>query len=313
MHVTTALHADEIPIELGLVRALVDGAFPEFASLDLRPLAASGSSNALFRLGDDLVVRLPRQPGGSASIEKEARWLSLIERHLSVAVPTVVAVGEPALGYPERWSVTRWIVGDLPALATSERQPPGGHALARDLAKVVNALRGIEVPDDALTDESLSSYRGGPLSDLDEDFRESVEDCRGLTGLDLDLDAVLRAWDDVLASSAPDLEPVRHWYHGDLLAENLLVRDGRLAAVLDFGGMAVGDPCVDLIAAWEVLDVESRELFRQAVAVDDATWRRSMGWALLISVITFPYYWETMPARCESRRVMAHAVLDALG
>jgi aminoglycoside phosphotransferase (APT) family kinase protein len=102
------------------------------------------------------------------------------------------------------------------------------------------------------------------------------------------------------------------WYHGDLLAENLLVADGRLAAVLDFGGLSVGDPTVDLVAAWEVLDADSRAVFRRAVDVDDATWLTVAGWALLLAVMTFPYYGDTMPARCASRRAMAANVLAAL-
>jgi aminoglycoside phosphotransferase (APT) family kinase protein len=99
------------------------------------------------------------------------------------------------------------------------------------------------------------------------------------------------------------------WYHGDLLAENLLVRDGRLAAVLDFGGLSVGDPTVDLVVAWELLDPGARATFRDAVDVDDATWLRGRAWALALAVMTFPYYWTSMPARCADRLSLARAVL----
>ena len=299
------LHADELAVDAGLVRRLVDDAFPQYSAHALEPARESGSSNALFRLGDDLVVRLPRQPGGGATIDKEERWLPFVDTHLTVAVPEVVGVGEPALGYSERWAITRWLPGTAPAVpptAAGSREP-----LARDLARFLTELRAIPVPSDASTDESLSWYRGLPLPELDGDFRDTVNDCRHLD-LDLDLDDVLRVWDEAAegsrtAASAPT------WYHGDLLAENLLLRDRHLAAVLDFGGLAIGDPTVDLAVAWEVLDAEGRTELRRALDLDDATWAASRGWALLIALITFPYYGATMPRRCADRLVMAQAAL----
>ncbi len=304
------LHEDEIPIGPALVRALVDRALPQYADLALRPLEASGSSNALFRLGDGLLVRLPRQPGGTASIEKEARWLPVVAPRLPVPVPHVVAVGEPDLGYPERWSVTTWLPGRPPTVVTG-----GGdgdrRVLAEDLAEVVTRLRGLEVPAGATEDASLRWYRGRPLPEHDADFRESVDACRRVPDLDLDLDALVRVWDAAVAATAPVLEP--RWFHGDLCAENLLVHDGRLAGVLDFGGLAVGDPTVDLMLAWEVLDAAGRETFRRALAVDDGTWLRGSGWAVFVTTMTFPYYRHTMPARCADRLAMARAVLAELG
>jgi aminoglycoside phosphotransferase (APT) family kinase protein len=305
----TGLHDDEIPIDADLVRALVAEALPQYADLDVWPLEASGSTNALFRLGSDLLVRMPRQPGGSG-IEKEARWLPMVERELSIPVPTVIALGEPGLGYPERWSVNRYLQGRLPTVV-ADRVPPEGprHGLADDLASLVRQLHAIEVPDAALHDEDLTWYRGGPLGDVDDSFRRSLAASREIDGLDLDLYAAVRVWDQVLEVARAS-DPAPSWYHGDLLAENLLVADdGRLSAVLDFGTLGVGDPAVDLVVAWEVLDPESRETFRRAVEVDDATWLRAMGWALYIAFVTFPYYWDTMPVRCADRRAMVRAVL----
>ncbi|HET7328205.1 MAG TPA: aminoglycoside phosphotransferase family protein [Nocardioidaceae bacterium] len=312
---THALHDDELPIDVPLVRALLDRALPETASLPLRPLPSTGSSNALFRLGDDLLARLPRQPGGSTTIDKEARWLPHVAPRLPVAVPDVVYVGEPDLGYPERWMVVRWLDGDVPSVA--DPGPDAGTArdeLAVDLADAVNALRDIDVPEDASADPGLRGYRGEPLATQDERTRRDIEACRTIAGLGLDLDAVLRLWEDAMALPGVDEVARARWYHGDLLAENLLVRDGRLAAVLDFGGLAVGDPTIDLIAAWEVLDAGSREVFREAVTVDEASWLRGRAWALTVALMTFPYYWSTMPDRCSSRLAMARAVLaDAAG
>lgn len=303
---TGALHADELGVTTELVRALLDAQLPAYASLPLRRLAASGSDNALFRLGDELLVRVPRQPGGSRTIDREVRWLPVLGPSLPVPVPDVVAVGEPALGYPERWSVLRWVDGSTPTGAASGAD---GAALAADLAAVVCGLRDAPVPAEARGDAGLRLYRGLPLVTRDEDTRESVEQCRQIAGLDLDLDAALAVWDAAvrLPGSSQVAEP--RWLHADLVAENLLVRDGRLAAVLDFGALSVGDPTVDLIVAWDVLDAPSREAFRGAVGVDDETWLRGRAWALSLALMTFPYYWTSMPQRCANRLGVARAVL----
>jgi len=308
--VTEPLHDDEFLIDLTLVRDLVDRAVPEWSSLPLSRLRASGSSNALFRLGDELLVRLPRQPGGSATIEKEARWLPQIGPLLPVSVPEVVAVGEPGLGYPERWSVMRWLEGNVPTVADpASHAAPTPTALARDLAAVVTGLRDVQVPHSALADPQLRWYRGAPLRSMDDTTRRHLAECRDIPGLDLDLDAALRVWEEAMALPETSRRSKPRWYHGDLLAENLLVRDGRLAAVLDFGGLAVGDPTVDLIVAWEVLDPASREMFRRAVGVDEPSWLRGRAWALSLALGTFPYYWRTMPDRCASRLAIVRSVL----
>jgi len=303
------LHEDDLDLGLDLVRALVDATLPDLAALPLRLLEARGSSNALFRLGDDLLVRLPRQPGGSATIEKEARWLPQLARHLPVAVPEIVAVGPPQLGYPERWSVVRWIEGHTPAVVTG---PAATHQpcadLAWDLAAVVTALRAIEVPRPAHEDPELRSYRGAALTTRDDQMLRDLQACRGIPDVELDLDGAAALWDQAMC--LPQDEPTTSWCHGDLFAENLLQREGRLAAVLDFGELSVGDPTVDLIVAWEVLDHESRQLFRQAVGVDEPEWHRARAWALSLALMTLPYYWTTMPDRCESRLAIARAVLE---
>ncbi|GEP40442.1 phosphotransferase [Nocardioides psychrotolerans] len=294
------LHADELPIDTGLVRRLVSRAFPDLAVLDLRPVAGSGSSNALFHLGDDLVVRLPRQPGGGVGIVKESRWLPVVAGAVEVAVPEIVGVGEPDLGYPERWSIARWLPGDVATPAKTGSVP-----LGVDLARFLAALRTVAVPEGTVSAE-LSSYRALPLVDLNPDFRELVEEC-GPLDVGIDLHEALRVWELATDACSTTAEPV--FLHGDLVAENLLVRDGRLTGVLDLGGLAVGDPTVDLVVAWEVLDEAGRAALRRELDVDDATWTTSRGWALLIALMTFAYYGETMPRRCADRLVMARAAL----
>ena len=312
---TGPLHEDELPIGLGLVRALVERVLPECADLALTPLRAGGSSNALFRLGPSLLVRLPRQPGGSATIEKEARWLPQIGARLPVPVPELVALGDPAPGYPERWSVVRWIEGDVPPVV-DPRADAGLplRSLALDLAAVVTALRDIDVPPGALTDPGLRWYRGDQLGTMDHGTRQAIEACRRIPDLDLDLQSASRVWGGAMALPGLAQTASPRWYHGDLLAENLLVSEGRLAAVLDFGGLGVGDPTIDLIVAWEVLDDAARDVFRHAVGVDEQCWLAGRAWALALALMTFPYYWGTMPDRCASRLAIARSVLaDAAG
>jgi aminoglycoside phosphotransferase (APT) family kinase protein len=311
--VAGVLHDDEIPIDTGLVRALVDRAMPGHADLPVRRLDASGSTNALFRLGDDLVVRLPRQPGGSATIAKEARWMPVLGPWLPARVPEVVAVFEPDCGYPERWSVVRWIDGEHPEVVTPETPAdPRREVLAAELAALVRALGMAEVPGEAVSDPDLRWYRGEPLATMDAMTRRNIEHCRMLGDFELDLDTAERLWDEAMTLPGTTDRLAPRWYHGDLAAENLLVRDGRLAAVLDFGGLAIGDPAVDLSVAWEVLDPPSREIFRSKLGVDDATWLRGRAWALSITVMIW-YYWATMPQRRASRIAIGRNVLADAG
>jgi aminoglycoside phosphotransferase (APT) family kinase protein len=256
-------------------------------------------------------VRLPRQPGGSITIEKESRWLPVVGPFLPVEVPSIVALGEPGFGYPERWSVVRWIPGDVPPFVAPEAPAdPTRISLALDLAAVITALGDIDVPGEALHDPALRSCRGDPVATRDTATRLGIKACRALPDLALDLDAALRVWDQAMTAPGPDPAEPPRWYHGDLVDENLLVQGGRLGAVLDFGELSIGDPTVDLVVAWSVLDAPAREAFRTALDLDDAVWLRGRAWALSLAILTFPYYWETMPARCASSLAMARAVLD---
>jgi aminoglycoside phosphotransferase (APT) family kinase protein len=301
------MHDDELDVDEGLVRTLLGTLSPAYAGLPLRRFPSTGSTNALFRLGDELLVRVPRQPGGTETIEKEQRWLPYVARALPVAVPEIVAVGEPAAGYPEKWSVVRFVDGAPPTLPAAGEAPR--HDLARDLAAVVTALRGLPVPPQAREDPQLRWYRGEPLATFDDDLRAWLEMCRSNPALDLDLDEVAAAWEAALALPASHRRVEPHWYHGDLVAENLLVRDARLAAVLDFGALSVGSPAVDLVVAWELLDAGARTTFRDAVGVTEDEWRVARGWALALGVMAFPYYWHSMPERCAQRLFMARQVL----
>lgn len=310
VHMGDRLHEDEMPIDIGLVRKLIATQFPHYAMLPLSRLDASGSTNMLFRLGDDLLVRLPRQPGGSAAINKEYRWLPTIGCHLPVAVPEIAALGNPAFGFGESWLIVHWRDGELPrACDPDDPSAPERSTLAADLADVILALRKVDVTQAATADPALQSYRGRSLANFDKQMRRNIQQCRRIVGLDLDLNAALEVWEEaVKAPGAHEVGPDR-WYHGDLVAENLLLSNGRLTAVLDFGGMAIGDPTIDLHGSWEVLDSPARRLFRARLGVDDAEWLRGRAWALAIALGTFTYYWTTMPERRMDRLAMARSVL----
>lgn len=307
---TNRLHDDELEIDSSLVRQLIDSQFPEYAALSLSRLGESGSTNVLFRLGDDLLVRLPRQPGGTSSIDKEHRWLSEIGRCLPVAVPEVVALGEPGFDFSERWSIVRWLEGELPRACSEIDSPKADLSLlATDLADVILALRRIDVSDAVRADPRLRAYRGGSLSEFDGWARRLIEQCKAIKDLDIDLDAASQIWADALhLPGAAEPEP-DSWYHGDLVSENLLVDNNRLTSVLDFGGLGVGDPTIDLHGAWELFDRPARDVFRARLGIDDPEWLRGRAWALMIALMTFQYYGATMPDRVRDRMAMARAVL----
>lgn len=307
-----ALHRDELLIDADLVAALVRCDVPDCAGMPVSAVESAGSTNVIYRLGDALSVRLPRQVGGGEDILKEARLTPLLSEALPVAVPEVVAVGEPGFGYPERWSVTRWLTGGHPTRAVPGRADgEGRRRLAEDLAAVVRALRCLEVPADVSDD--LRSDRGGALSDLDAEVRSAIDLCRTIDGLDLDLDLdrAEAVWEQSLLLPGADEAGHDQWFHGDLVAENLLVSEGRLSGVLDFGAVAVGDPTIDLHGAWEILDAPARAAFAHALGVGEAEWLRGRAWALGIALNALSYYWTTMPGRRDDRIAMARNVLDS--
>lgn len=280
------MHADELEIDARLVRRLLAMQFPEWAERPLEPVTPRGTDNRLFRLGDDLVVRLPCRPQTVKTLEKERAWLPKLAPHLPLEVPVPIAVGRPGEGYPGTWSVYRWLDGENAIDAPIE--DPARAAL--DLAAFIGALQRIDTSDGPRPGES-NSLRGAPLEALDAEFRAR----KGA-------DRVIAEWEAALEAPSWDRPPV--WVHGDLDARNLLVRDGRLSGVVDFGCLGVGDPACDVAAAWKVLPPEARDHFRTALAVDDATWTRARGWVLYQAVGALSYYsLETNPELfTEARR-----------
>jgi aminoglycoside phosphotransferase (APT) family kinase protein len=291
-----ALHSNELPISLALVQRLIESQFPQWADEPLQPLESTGSTNLNFRLGEDKLVRLPRQPGGGEAISREAAWTPLIAEHVSPEVPRLMGSGEPQHGYPESWAITCWLPGTHPAANSGDTQ------LAVDLADAIHALRAVPL----VRASGLSHYRGAPLAGYDRKMQRDLSDCRRIPDLDLDLTFAAEVWQHAVTLPAGDTHA---WYHGDLVAENLLMKDGRLTGILDFGGAGIGDPTVDLHGAWELFDDEARAVFRARLAVSNEEWMRARAWALAIALSTFTYYWATMPSRVAHRLTMACNVL----
>ena len=292
------MHADEMDIGVDVVRRLLTTQLPGWADLDIERVPSPGTDNAIFRLGTDMAVRLPRIHWAATDGEKEHRWLARIAPHLPVSVPVPLALGAPWEGYPWSWTVVPWLSGE-DAHASS---PADMTQLALDLARVVSDLHGVDANDGPPADAPRAG-RGVHLSNRDVPMRAAMEQMRGK----LDLDAVAAAW--AAALDAPEWDGPPVWIHGDLQPTNLLVQDGQLTGVIDWGGLGVGDPAADLIPAWSTFNGQSREAFRTALAVEDATWARGRGWALSVGLIALPYYANTNPVIVDWSRRSVDAVM----
>jgi aminoglycoside phosphotransferase (APT) family kinase protein len=278
------MHKGEIAISEALVRRLLAGQFPEWADLPIMPVRSAGTVNAIFRLGDDLSLRLPRIVWGKHEPVKEHRLLPKLAPHLPLAIPVPLALGMPDSGYPWHWTVNRWLEGENVTLDRIDDE----EQLALDLAGFITTLHSIDTGGRRPVGV-LASDRGEHVALRDAGTREAIAACRGL----LDVELVTEVWDTALYIPAWEGAPV--WLHTDINAGNLLARNGRLSAVIDWGGLALGDPAVDLIVAWDLLMPDTRGIFRAAMAVDDATWARGRAWALSWGLVALPYYVERNP------------------
>ncbi|WP_211765847.1 aminoglycoside phosphotransferase family protein [Kutzneria sp. CA-103260] len=288
------MHADEIDTDPGLVRRLLAAQFPRWADLAVERVESAGTDNAMYRVGTELAVRLPRIPRTVDYLRREQHWPTVLAPQLPVEVPVPVALGEPGDGFPLPWTVLRWIPGSNPVVG----RLADPEALALDLAEFVQALRKIDPTG------GPEQQRGVPLSTPGRDSatREAIAQLHD----DIDTSRALAIWDRAIALPEP---PGVFWSHGDLAPGNVLVRDGRLSAVIDFGGAGVGDPTVDLVIAWNLLPPNARQVFRTALDVDDDTWERGRAWAMSIALIQLPYYRDTNPGLVAlSRHVLAEVL-----
>lgn len=273
------MHEFEIPIDSGTVRRLVLEQFPEYAAQEIRRHPSTGTVNAIFRLGDDLYARLPRVKDWADSIEKEARLLTKAGGRLPLAVPELVALGQPNQDYPFRWALYRWIPGEIYRGTNVADETDAAIVLAAFVRQLQSLDRVAELPPAGRL----------PLSGLDRLTTETAEQAKHL----IDAKAVLGVWKDLLSTPPWDEAPV--WIHGDLLRPNLLVKDGKLSAVLDFGSSGKGDPAFDLVPAWSVFGSRGRQVFRDELSPDQAVWDRARAYALHQAVLIIPYYQHSNP------------------
>ena len=286
-------------IDEHLARRLVDGQFPQWADLPITPVELSGVDNRTFRLGRQMTVRLPSGQWYALQVDKEQRWLPFLAPRLSLPIPTPVTRGIPGEGYPYSWSVYRWLEGESAATGSIGDLTE----FATTLAGFLRELQRADAADGPLPGRH-NFFRGGPLTTYAAETLRAID----ALGDEIPGAAVRAVWDDAIAATSKG-EPV--WFHGDVATGNLLVRDGRLSAVIDFGTSGVGDPACDVVIAWTLFFGASRDAFRRTLGVDSDTWSRGRGWALWKALITVVGSREQDPvAATASRRVIERLVAD---
>lgn len=295
------MHENEQEITLELVRSLLKKQYPQWAELKLQPIRSSGTDNALFRLGDQYVVRIPRIEWSPSSvtngINKEWLWLPQLAQHLKTPVSEPIFKGEPNETYPWPWSITKWNDGHNPAFEKENEY----EELAVDLAYFLNELHRIELPK-----MGPLSRRGVPLKEQNKETTEAIHALED----DMDTKPLASLWEQLANTPKWNKPPV--WMHGDLLPGNILIQNNRLSAVIDFADVGLGDPACDLIVAWSLLNEHSRAVFRKhLVNIDEHTWKRGQGWALSIALIIIPYYKNTNPVLTSvARRMIEQLILS---
>ncbi|MDQ0133180.1 aminoglycoside phosphotransferase (APT) family kinase protein [Neorhizobium galegae] len=290
-----------VEIGITLVKNLIAAQFHDWADLSVRPVATSGWDNRTFHLGDEMSVRLPSAERYVAQVEKEHRFLPALAPQLPLPIPVPLGLGRPGKGYPWPWSVYRWIEGERSGLQSIANLTE----FAEDLADFLLALWKIDVADGPPAGQH-NFYRGGALKVYDDETRRSIDILSG----EIDVPLITEIWETALASTW-EAEPV--WVHGDIAEGNLLVRDGRLAAVIDFGSSGTGDPACDLVITWTLFDRPAARAFRDRIGLDARIWERARGWCLWKALITVAGEPDTNPlVKDQHRRWIDGIVADHL-
>ncbi len=293
------MQKEDITVEV--VSCLISEQFPQWADLEIRPVALDGWDNTTFRLGEEMSVRLPSHAIYVPQIDKEHRWLPTLAQSLPLPIPQPMEKGKAGCGFPSPWSIYGWLEGDPAAIVGVHDRD----RLADDLAAFLGALRRASIEGGPRAGRH-SFNRGGPVSAWDEQTRTTIDQL----GESIDAAGAIAVWEaaTTAAWAGPNV-----WVHGDITGSNLLIGDDRLCGVIDFGCSAVGDPACDLTATWTMFEGTSRQRFVQAVAYDDDTWSRARGWALWKALIAIPGRPVDDPGRTGARfgwRWDAHAVID---
>ena len=273
------LHEDEVDISIELVRKLVADQFSMYIDRPIEPLPSEGTDNRMLRLGDDLIVRLPRMSRAVSSLQKEIDWLPKLSAKICLPVPTPAHVGQPSCEYPFPWCIVPFLKGTSPSHECLLDFPRAAVVLS-DFIAGMQQLGATDAP---------KSVRGDHVGVLDRAVRTNLP----LLKPDYDIDELLTVWEGIC--DAPEYDGEAVWIHGDLHPGNLLVDDEKIVAIVDFGLSGVGDPACDLMCAWTVLDQPSRAIFQEHLSAELATWERAKGWAFSMGVLGYPYYRQTDP------------------
>lgn len=294
------MHENELEIDECFVRTLLQEQRPQWINLPLQRITSSGTDNALYRLGTDFIVRLPRiewEPGSiNKNINKEYDWLPKIAQFLKTPISEPLFKGKPANHYPFDWLVVRWNEGHNPVFEKDNEY----EFLAKDLAHFLNDFHEIKLPHGPF------SRRGVPLIEIDEDTRNALGKLQG----EIDIPLITHLWDQLIDTPPWNKDFV--WIHGDFLPGNILVQNNRLSGVIDFSDVGIGDPACDLIIAWALFNSHSRKIFKDNLKnIDDNTWKRGRGWALSIALMMLPYYKNTNPMLAMlARRIIENVQHD---
>lgn len=283
-------------VDTAVVHKLIFSQFPQWSHLTITPIKHSGWDNRTFHLGGNMLVRLPSAVEYADKVEKEQYWLPKLAPHLPLPIPTPIAMGNPTQDYPFYWSIYKWIDGET----ASRKNILDLNQFAKDLAHFLLTLEHIDTTNGPVAGPH-NFYRGGPLSIYDAQTQQAISKLNGK----VDTHTITKIWNDALASTWSK-SPV--WVHGDIAPTNLLVKKDQLSAVIDFGGLGVGDPACDYAIAWTFFNDESREIFRTALKVDDETWSRARGWALWKALITY----AQLPGTNTTEKENAKNVIDEI-
>ncbi|KAA1188790.1 aminoglycoside phosphotransferase family protein [Paenibacillus sp. B2(2019)] len=262
-------------ITVDLVARLINEQFPAWSDLEIRPVKFSGNDNRTFHLGEHMSVRLPSAAAYAPQVEKEQQWLPILSKELTLPIQIPLVKGEPNEEYPLPWSINEWVEGET----LTHQNINDLNQFARDLGAFLIELQSIDASRGPLAGEH-NFYRGGSLAVYDEESRHAIEHNKDIFKEDL-----LREIWELALDSKWNSKPV--WVHGDIAPGNLLVKDGKLCAVIDFGILGVGDPACDAAMAWTFFDEDSRKVFKDVLQMDEETWNRARGWALWKALITY--------------------------
>ncbi|MGE6363816.1 aminoglycoside phosphotransferase family protein [Bacillus paramycoides] len=286
------------PINTESAKRLVQEQFPEWAHLEIKPVKFSGHDNRTFHLGEQMSVRLPSDAAYAPQVEKENKWLPILSKEITLPISSPIAKGNPSTEYPWPWSINKWIEGET----VTKENVHNLNEFATDLGSFLVELQSIDASNGPKAG-AHNFYRGGLISVYDEEARVAIENNKDV----FDETLLKHLWDLALRSTW-ERTPV--WVHGDIAPGNLLIKDGKLCAVIDFGILGVGDPACDAAMAWTFFDKNSRNVFKEVLCMDEETWNRARGWALWKALITYDANRNSNKRRAEESCRVIQVIVD---